>query len=59
MQYDEWISVKDRLPDDFIHVLTWSFLEGFEVGSHSDISWQDRDGCEYEPSHWMPLPKEP
>ncbi len=60
----EWILVKDRLPDDFVDVLTcdakgnihmmWhhqDFTHPFNVG-RSDLRY-------YPVTHWMPLPQPP
>lgn len=67
----EWISVKDRLPECGVSVLI-HFKSGLNMaaGFLQDVD-EDRtmwcaytdDGfyadCDYEPSHWMPLPEPP
>ncbi len=53
----EWISVKDRLPEQYDHVLiangkivtTAYFQDGEFVGEETDIVI----------THWMPLPQPP
>ena len=57
----EWISVKDRLPEGYMRVLTYSHADGVMIGS------MDCDGEFHypycllpdEPTHWMPLPEPP
>ncbi len=61
---DGWISVKDRLPqkdggymiyDD--HVVRSAL---YEIG-RKNSPWTDEieEYCDYEPTHWMPLPEPP
>ena len=67
----EWISVKDRLPEMTVDVLLYFPIEkNMAVGFLCDVD-EDRtmwcaytdDGfytsCDYEPTHWMPLPQPP
>ena len=57
----QWISVKDRLPEDGQDVLV--FDEGtISVKSLSSYThkWHPyENGFDCEPSHWMPMPKPP
>jgi hypothetical protein len=63
MTTDNWISVKDRLPDESIHV-RWLCADGVEdVGfffkekGNLFATW---DLCSYsEVTHWQPLPEPP
>lgn len=55
----EWISVKDRLPDEEELVLicenkrdTYSFIAFY---FHEQNKWAFND-CEFLPDYWMPLP---
>ena len=59
----EWISVKDRLPEDNYNLyLVWR--EGRSVNLIIDICeftndiWYSYDGA-CNPTHWMPLPQPP
>jgi hypothetical protein len=57
-----WISVKDRLPDDYSDVLVYDY-----DGMQYDIGWYDFEGykgwvntnMEDSITHWMPLPEPP
>lgn len=57
----EWISMKDRLPEEYTRVLTYSHADGVMIGS------MDCDGEFHypycllpdEPTHWIPLPDPP
>lgn len=62
----EWISVKDRLPDEPKHYLV--FVTGYsnvtaiqktycDVGYFINGFWSNKFGETY--THWMPLPKPP
>ena len=60
----EWMSVMDGVPDHEIEVLTYSRLDGFVLGTLHDTAnggeeWRDDAGCEYDPTHWRPLPEAP
>lgn len=67
----EWISVKDRLPQDNRDVMFWDetgFCVGFKVRDDADsMEWRDklavdRDGDyqdTYTVTHWAPLPSSP
>ena len=66
----EWISVKDRLPDDLTSVLVYFYGAGFESGEQTfavfsdnkfkvmDISNSLEDYTDII-THWMPLPEPP
>lgn len=56
-----WISVKDRLPDDEITVLiaTVNSDEPVWMGWHDDSGWYSVDAGPIKVSHWMPLPIPP
>lgn len=63
----KWISVKDRLPKNFIAVLVWPRLN--HEAHFWPTAWRDKEKfyqhdndyneIEKEVSHWMPLPKPP
>jgi len=66
----EWISVKDQLPEEYVHVITFSDKdEEFNIDyvilcpnetDEDDWLWACRlvnDRCSV--SHWMPIPKAP
>ena len=60
---NDWISVKDRLPDDTRYVLCYG-SSGAEpyVGYyayHHDCKWYDYDNENSYCTHWMPLPEPP
>lgn len=58
----EWISVKDRLPDDYMEVLTWRQRKKCMcIASYSMGIWEKDDefNSEIIVSHWMPLPPAP
>lgn len=55
----EWISVKDRLPEQYSFVLSFN---GLGVGEAFFDGWRFLSACEDEPlstTHWMPLPEPP
>lgn len=56
----EWISVKDRLPEPFVDVIA------FFGGQEMNVDCVDNEGRWYssymdrdDPTHWMPLPEKP
>lgn len=60
----EWISVKERLPDDWVDVLTVSTRGNFHVLYHAATFEHPfgigEDHPRYWPvTHWMPLPEPP
>lgn len=57
----EWISVKDRMPENHEDYLLIGHHNDCYIG-HMDIhgDWYDDCGIEIEGiSHWMPLPEPP
>ena len=60
----EWISVKDKMPEDGIRVLTYADNSAMFVASRDD-GWYVDTGEYYYSSpltnitHWMPLPEPP
>lgn len=62
----EWISVKDKMPNDGCDVIiafkwrggqsNWS-----EIGRYDELKdeWYNGDGNLREVTHWMPLPEPP
>lgn len=63
----EWISVKERLPKDYEHVLAWEDETCFiAYPTIYNVRWtvaftEDCNGFTdtIEPTHWMPLPTPP
>lgn len=58
----EWISVKDRLPEDGKYVLVWEpNLNAIDFSRYDKASdyWIDHEYNAMFPSHWMPLPPPP
>ena len=60
----EWISVKDRLPEDYIKVLTCDARDNVHIFYHfhqyeSPFGIDASDQRYYEVTHWMPLPEPP
>ena len=55
----DWISTKDRLPDNDDHVLcctiTKSGRQNIVIGYYMDGMW--RCGMNSNVTHWMPLPE--
>lgn len=59
MKNNEWISVKDRLPEEDVPVLVWE-LQGFAyVDVYKDGVWEVGTPNLAKFTHWMPLPKPP
>lgn len=56
----EWIKTGDRLPDDFLEVLTVRSGD-MNVGFLEGDKWRYVNGYEMfpQPSHWMELPEAP
>lgn len=60
----EWISVEDRLPAKFTHVLCLYPSKNYGSNIVVDYMESDRGYFAYqfkygEPTHWMPLPEPP
>lgn len=61
---NEWISVKERLPDHREEVLVFSPQYKEYMMGHV-FEWEGTVACEFEEymlikvTHWMPLPKPP
>ena len=55
----DWISVKERLPEDGKRVLTYSERFGVEIGAHRSYWATIPLIVSFEPTHWMPLPEPP
>lgn len=68
----EWISVKDRLPEQDGWALTYCpamlslrfpenpiLVQEFTRYEEGDTAWHTDEGGSVEPSHWMPLPEPP
>jgi hypothetical protein len=56
----EWISVKDRLPENLDEVVIYVSDYGIDIAFYSNQSFFDynSDGI-LSVTHWMPLPKPP
>jgi hypothetical protein len=57
----QWISVKDRLPEDDVEVLTFE-TGNYKVNAVSEYTqwwWDSNEGFKRNPTHWQPLPKPP
>ncbi len=67
----EWISVKDRLPDEDWVLMLFN-LGGIQIGGYVDGEWWTGSGTvaennarmpkslrKAEVTHWMPLPERP
>ena len=58
----DWISVKDRLPEDFVSVLAWDYDgDSCWVSTEwmEDGEWAMWGGPEHEVLFWMPIPPMP
>ena len=60
---DQWVSVKDRLPDTHV-VLVYDGLEMFEARFFSGVGslpyfYSQVTGHLPDVTHWMPLPEKP
>ena len=58
-EQSQWISVKERLPEDDVDVLTRR-ATGMGVESHCGFGWSfDEYNGKWIVTHWMPLPEPP
>ena len=63
----DWISVKERLPEDCEKVIAWGMLSiESKMSAHEAFySWIDKKWYSVKPfpykvlTHWMPLPEPP
>ena len=59
----EWISVKERLPENGVKVLVYSSenKNDYEIGAYSDTyrGFFVRQFCYENITHWMSLPRAP
>jgi hypothetical protein len=59
----KWISVKDRLPVNSAHVLTWNHqykdTEEIRIGFYEDNLWLNEEYINVDVTHWMLLPEPP
>ncbi len=57
----EWISTKERLPDDDGNVLIFDKGHNIAIGYYDNVvsSWYDLDDMRAFITHWMPLPEIP
>ena len=58
----QWISVTERLPEEWVDVLALLKCGGCVVVVRSGRKWRERWNNELmdrPPTHWMPLPKPP
>ena len=63
---NEWISIKDRLPENFQYIIVGRVDEPnvMEIVSYQDsyassYYWGSGTHIFAKPTHWMPLPKPP
>lgn len=61
---NEWISVRERLPEEYEDVLISNIndfwvLYGFIDDSGHWLNTFDESNCNIFPTHWMPLPQPP
>jgi hypothetical protein len=57
----QWISVKERLPEYDVEVLTFE-TGNYKVNAVSEYTqwwWDSNEGFKRNPTHWQPLPKPP
>ena len=65
----EWISVNDRLPENYIPVIVYCqnfggiiFYDGQHIDDGELVGWESDGDCGYptlDVTHWMPLPEPP
>jgi hypothetical protein len=62
-QDNEWISVKDRMPEEGVDVLVYGDV--YSDGKGADVDFVDRESGNFfyydegEVTHWRPLPEPP
>ena len=52
-----WISVEERLPDNYVDVIIFDPGDGVQEGCFVDRIWFSTKGPERHPTHWQPLPE--
>lgn len=56
----EWISVEDRLPEEYVTVLGYYDIYGRAISLWTGINWSSSDLIgTLPPTYWMPLPPGP
>ena len=56
----EWISVKDRMPEEGVDVLVYGEICHNKKGIEVDfVKNGDFVACDEDVTHWMPLPEPP
>ncbi len=63
MKENQWISVKDRLPETFEDVLVFNSNEEtvITIGFYYELKWHVYEIHDFSEqiTHWMPLPEPP
>lgn len=63
MKENQWVSVKDRLPETFEDVLVFNSNEEtvITIGFFHELKWHIYEIHDFSElvTHWMPLPKPP
>lgn len=56
----EWISIKDRLPEQGQEIVGFAYCHENEAGAHGvwDETW-DKDEPIGAMTHWIPIPNKP
>lgn len=55
----QWISVKDRLPECGVEVITFRCESGFSIESRNELGFYFDYDILDDVTHWMPLPEPP
>ena len=59
-QAQEWISINDRLPQEWQRVLVCNVAEEWTTAAdYRERGWAMHGECIRQPTHWMPLPAPP
>ena len=62
-QMSEWISVKERMPEENQRALAWDGHKIFDCAHCGDVWFETVDdwaiNTNYPITHWMPLPEPP